>query len=66
MAHGSFSFVRSGGVPLVSSLAVAISDVGLNAVDHHLDGEHFPHVCSMALTYAWPSLGCASQLDYVR
>jgi len=42
LAHGSISFVRTGRIPLVSSLAAAISDVGLDAADHRLDVSIIP------------------------
>src|SRR5260370_1138908 len=47
---------------MVSSLAAAISDVGLDAADHHLDCEHYPHIRPMALARTWPSVGVASWL----
>ena len=47
---------------MVSSLAAAISDVGLDADDHHLDCEHYPDLRHVALAYAWPSVGDASWL----
>src|SRR5260370_28415642 len=44
---------------MVSSLAAAISDVGLDAADHHLDCEHYPHIRPMALAHTWASVGGA-------
>ena len=62
LAHGSISFVRTRRIPMVSSLAAAISDVGLDAADHHLDREHYPHLRPMALARTWASVGGASWL----
>jgi hypothetical protein len=62
MANGSISFVRAGRIPMVSSLAAAISDVGLDAADHPLDGEHYPHLRHVALAHTWASVGVASRL----
>jgi len=56
------SFVRTRCVPVVSSLAAAISDVGLNAAGHPLDCEHYPHLRPMALARTWASVGYASCL----
>jgi hypothetical protein len=47
---------------MVSSLAAAISDVGLDAADHHLDCEHYPHLRHVALAHTWASVGGASWL----
>src|SRR5438105_8664852 len=60
LADGSISFVRTRRIPMVSSLAAAISDVGLDAVDHPLDCEHFPHLRYVALAHPWASVGVAS------
>ena len=65
MANGSISFVRTRRIPMVSSLAVAISDVGLDAADHPLDSEHFPHLRYVALAHPWASVGVASWLGNV-
>ena len=62
MAHGSISFVRTCRVPMVSTLAAAISDVGLDAADHRLDYEHYPHLRQLALAHTWTSVGAASWL----
>src|SRR5439155_12577399 len=40
LAHGSIASVCTDRISLVSSLAAAISEVGLDAADHHLDSEH--------------------------
>jgi hypothetical protein len=48
--------------PMVSSLAAAISDVGLDAADHPLDCEHYPRLRPMALARPWASMGGASGL----
>ena len=62
LADGSISFVRTRRIPMVSSLASAISDVGLDAADHHLDREHYPHLRSWHLRDTWASVGVASWL----
>jgi hypothetical protein len=48
LANGSITFVRTRRFPVVSSLAVAISNVGFDAADHLLDCEHFSHLRPMA------------------
>ena len=62
LAHGSLSLVRARRIPMVSSLAAAISDVGLDAADHRLDREHHPGLRHVALARTWASLGGASWL----
>ena len=62
LANGSISFVRTRRIPMVSSLAAAISDVGFDAADHHLDCEHYPDLRPMALAHTWASVGGASWL----
>ena len=62
LANGSISFVCTRRIPMVSSLAAAISDVGLDAADHHLDCEHYPHLRQVALAHTWASVGGASWL----
>jgi len=47
---------------MVSSLAAAISDVGLDAADYRLDCEHYPHLRHVALSHTWASVGAASWL----
>ena len=47
------SFVRSRRFPLVSSLAAAISDVGLDAAAHRLDCEHYPACTSNGTCAHW-------------
>jgi hypothetical protein len=41
---------------MVSSLATAISEVGLDAADHTLDCEHYPHLRRLALAHPWASV----------
>src|SRR6266852_7243944 len=62
LANGSISFVCTRRIPMLSSLAAAISDVGLDAADHHLDCEHYPHLRHVALAHTWASVGSASWL----
>jgi hypothetical protein len=62
LAHGSMSFVCTRRIPMVSSLAATISDVGLDAADHHLDREHYPDIRPMAFARTWASVGGASWL----
>jgi hypothetical protein len=62
VANGSNSFVRTRRIPVVSSVAAAISDVGLDAADHHLDREHYPDLRHVALAHTWSSVGGASEL----
>jgi len=62
LANGSISFVCTRRIPMVSSLAAAISDVGLDAADHRLDCEHYPHLRYVALAHTWASVGAASWL----
>jgi len=64
LANGSISLVCARRIPMVSSLAAAISDVGLDAGDHRLDGEHHPDLRSMALARTWASVGIASRLGH--
>src|SRR5207244_3918132 len=63
LADGSISFVRTCRIPMVSSLAAAIFDVGLDVVNHPLDCEHFPDLRYVALAHTWASVGVASWLD---
>ena len=49
---------------MVSSLAAAISDVGLDAADHYLDCEHFPDLRDVALAHTGASMGVASCLGH--
>src|SRR5207244_10957230 len=49
-------------IPMVSCLAAAISGVGLDAADHPLDCEHYPHLHQLALAHTWASVGVASWL----
>ena len=51
-------------IPLVSPLAAAVSDVGFNATDHHLDCEHYPRLRPMALACTWTSVGDAPCLGH--
>jgi hypothetical protein len=62
LAHGSISFVCPRRLPVVSSLAAAISYVGFDAADHHLDCEHYPHLLHVALAHTGASVGRASRL----
>src|SRR5580658_8843891 len=64
MAHGSISFVCTRRIPMVSSLAATVSDVGIDAADYHLDCQHFPRVRPMALAHTWASVGVASGLGH--
>ena len=54
--------MRTRRIPVVSSLAAAISEVGLDAGDHRLDCEHYPHLRQLALAHTWTSVGAASWL----
>ena len=56
LADGGIAFVRTGRVSVVPAMDVAVSSVTLHAADHHLDGEHLPHLCRLAFTYAWRSV----------
>jgi hypothetical protein len=49
---------------MVSSLAAAILDVGLDAPDYRLDREHYPHIRPMALARTWAAVGAASWLGH--
>ena len=51
-------------IPVVSSLAAAISDVGFDAADYHLDCEYYPRVHSMAFAHTRASVGSASWLGH--
>ena len=64
LANGSISFVRTRRIPLVSSLAAAISEIALDAADHRLDCEHYPHLRHVALAHTWASVGIASCLGH--
>jgi hypothetical protein len=62
LANGSISFVRTRHIPVVSCVAAAISDVGLDAPDYHLEREHHPHIRPVAPASTWASVGGASWL----
>ena|SRR5207245_3762772 len=62
LAHGGFSFVCTRRLPMVSSRAAAISDLGFDAPDHHLDCEHYLDVRPMAFERTWRVVGVASEL----
>ena len=64
LAHGSISFVRTRHIPMVSSLAVAISDLGLDAADRFLDCQHYPYLRYVAFARTWSSMGLAPCLDH--
>lgn len=53
MAHGSIASMRTGRISVVPSLAAAVRAVGIDAADHHLDGEHYPHLLRLASAHAW-------------
>src|SRR5215469_955428 len=57
LANGSISFVRTGCVPLVPSLAAAIFDFGLDPAVHPLDCKHHPHLRPVAFAYTGASVG---------
>src|ERR1700735_3013020 len=50
-------------ISMVPSLAAAVPAVGLDAADHHLDGEHHPYLLRLASARTWASL-VGSWLDY--
>ena len=52
------------GIPVVSSLAAAISDVGLDGADHPLDCQHFPDLRHVAFAHTGASMGVASCLGH--
>jgi hypothetical protein len=62
LANGSISFVLTRRLSLVPSLAPAICDIDLDAADHRLDGEHYPHLRHVAFAHTWTSVGAASSL----
>ena len=64
MANGSISLVRTRRIPLVPSLAAAISDVGFDTADCALDCEYFPDIYNVALPRTWASVGIASCLGH--
>ena len=64
LANGSISGMRSGRIPMVSSLAAAISEIALDAAAHRLDCEHYPYLHHVALAYTWASVGIASCLGH--
>ena len=49
LANGSDSPVRPCGIPLVSSVAAAIFDVGLDASDDGMDCQHHARLRNVAL-----------------
>jgi hypothetical protein len=51
LADGSVAFVRTGRISMVSFLDTAISEIGLDATDHHLDSEHHPHLRRLAFAH---------------
>ena len=62
MAHGSIPFVRARRIPVVSSLAAAISDVDFDPAAHRLDCEHCSYLRTMAPARTRASMGGASWL----
>jgi len=62
VANGSVFLVRSGCIPVVSALANAIFDVGLDAADDCVDGEHYSRLRHVAFAHARASVGGASWL----
>ena len=54
----------AGRVSVVPALAAAVPAVGLDAADHHLDGQHYSHLLRLAFAHAWSSVD-GSWLDYV-
>jgi hypothetical protein len=62
LANGSISFVRTRRISMVSSLAAAISEIALDAADHCLDCQHFPHLRHVALAHTRAAVGAASCL----
>jgi hypothetical protein len=63
VAHGSISFVRARRIPMVSSVAAAISVFGLDSADHHLDCAYYPHLRDVALPHTWATVGRTPWLD---
>ncbi len=63
MADGSIALMCAGRVSMVSAVAAAIHAPGLDAANHHLDGEHNPHVLRLAFARAGSPVG-ASWLGY--
>ena len=57
LADGRNAFVRPRRIPLVSALALALSDVALEPADYRLDAKHHPHVRDVALPHGWSSMG---------
>jgi hypothetical protein len=53
VANGSIASVRTGYISVVSSLAAAVFEVGLDATDYRLDREHHPHLHGLALANTW-------------
>src|ERR1700690_181996 len=49
---------------MVSSVAAAVSDLGLDAADHYLDCQHFPDLRHVALAHTWASVGGASWVGH--
>ena len=64
LAHGRHPLVRARGIPLVSSVATSISDIGINAADSCVDGEHYPDVYSVASAETGASVGSTAGLDH--
>jgi hypothetical protein len=54
----------TGRVSVVLALDAAVRAVGLDAADHHLDGEHYPYLLRLAFAHAWSSVA-GSWLGYV-
>jgi alpha-1,6-mannosyltransferase len=44
--------------PMTASLfcSPAVSAIGLDAADHHMDGEHYPNLLCLAFACPWPSV----------
>ncbi len=53
----------AGRVSVVPALDAAVPAVGLDAADHHLDGQHYSHLLRLAFADAWSSVD-RSGLDY--
>ena len=63
LADGSIAFMCTCRISMVPALAAAVPAVGLDAADHHLDGEHYPYLLRLASARTWTSVA-TSWLDY--
>ena len=63
MADGSIASMCASRISMVPTLAAAVSAVGFDGPDHHLDCEHHPDLLRLAFAHAGPSVA-GSGMDH--